>query len=291
MMTDALILEIPDSDEDRATWLENQLVSKRLPEVVAQLIAFKQIAAKDATTTKTLDLDEFVRKRGDALYQDGLKAISADDLHRLLQDPESLFQLQTLVFAHGSTYWDRIIQADPVRASQVLATGMEKEAAASSISKTPSSSKVFWWASLAAAAVVMLVVGFQVLSGRSNDLSSELAAASILGSNASAPEYFTQIADAGQAWNEIVYSDQTELLDGLAKFSVGCQKLIDAPHRPLGAKQKQWLKDKCGNWKAKIDSVHDRLAIKEISFAQAREETKQVVEKLVTALREQSELS
>ena len=294
MMTSPLILDIPEADEDRAAWLEKQLVSSRLPELVTQLAAFNEMAEQhDNTATTTFSLEEFVNRHGTAVYQKGLQTLSIDDAHSLLQNPESLLELQQLVFANGGKYWDSIIQTNQIVASPIEDRAADKDKAKVSPVPMPASdtnSKTWLWAGLAVAAALLIVVGLQLFSA-DNGFSSGLASTEILQSKGTAPDYFLAIADAGENWNEHTFGDREELLEGLSALSTSCERLIDAPHRPLNTDQSKWLVAKCTDWKGKIDGVRDRLVANEIDFAKASEETSEIVEKLVSALREKGELS
>ncbi len=284
MTAEALILNLPEQDSERAVWLEQQLVSDRLPELVAQLTMCSELSHSSDSSNDDFSVQGLVQEHGAAIFGSGLASLPAEVMHQLMQHPVSLHELQALVFANGGDYWDQIIQADSPVAKPNVSPASDRTSEDSG-----SKSKVGLWSVIALAAVLLIAVGSQMFSSGDNDLPSGLATASILKSEASAADYFSEIADAGEKWNETTFSDQTELLEGLAKFSDSCQKLIDAPHRPLDSNQKQWLKDKCGSWKGKIDSVHQRLAANQLDFKEASAEAEQIVTKLVTALRKQSQ--
>lgn len=103
-----------------------------------------------------------------------------------------------------------------------------------------------------------------------------------------ADAYLTQLASAANDWFKKRPEDATGLKTRITQFRDGCSTLIDSPHEPLEAEDREWLVEKCKAWRGKLD---EQLAAIDAGTdpLTVRESTDEIVNKLMTALRNRAE--
>lgn len=108
-------LDIPETREDIARWLEGYLMGPDLSDLVAQLSVFADEPGSSSPPLQLLlngDLPTVIRS--------GLSVLSLDQLQRLLAYPECLFDLQELILANESAFWDSLLTPIKHNSSSLL---------------------------------------------------------------------------------------------------------------------------------------------------------------------------
>jgi len=276
-------LDIPEEAAEIAGWLERHLVGTHLAELVAELTA----VAGPGTSLSLRQL--LTHHRADVLRR-GLDVLGPEKLRLLLHQPALLLELQELVLTEGEAYWDRV----PLTAEMRGAIEQAERSLQPSLKPKPrqrAESRAWfarpWLAALASAAAVLLVVsawefwlrpppgapGPDWGWARPGALSQEFPA----------PAYLARLAEAAAQWRQ----QRPQTADGLARrladLRLGCTTLLLAEHRPLDAKTRDWLRERCRAWADKLDQQLSALE-KGADPLQVRTEVDQIVDRLVDAL-------
>jgi len=178
----------------------------------------------------------------------------------LLRHPRLLLELQELILVEGGEYWQQraavdresrqILDRGWSRLDSFLATGGAGPIRARA-STTP------WYRR---ASVVSLATAAAVLTGvfvyerslppagwgwsRPGALRQELSAAA----------YLLLLADEADEWFKKRPEQASPLARRIAELRQGCSALILAEHRPLSARDRQWLVRTCREWAGELDS-------------------------------------
>lgn len=297
----SVALDLPDDPAEMPAWLERRLVGVELGALAAELEAVHGGAG-------TATLDSLLGDRRRAVLDEGLRALPPADVRALLTNPALLPQLQELVFAEGGPYWDRLGGAAAEHEALVDAGGRSLAAflrgerpetpAVLPLGPRDSRAKLRWYArpafvSLAtAAALVLAAVGYDRLAPQAG-LPPIVARAptgwgwnkpDALAQAGTPSEYLNRLADEAQEWFKKRPEDSAAVAKRIEEFREGCSALIFSEHRPLAAKDRRWLVEKCRAWAAKLDD-HVKALEAGRDPLQVRSDADQTVEKLVTALR------
>ena len=99
--------------------------------------------------------------------------------------------------------------------------------------------------------------------------------------------YLDRLADAAGEWFKKRPDDPIALARRIGEFRQGCSVLILSPHKPLSARDRAWLVEKCRAWAAKLDA---HLAALEAgaSAAKVRDDADATISKLIEALRDRA---
>ncbi|MCA9131089.1 MAG: hypothetical protein KDB22_28590 [Planctomycetales bacterium] len=305
-MNSLTLLEIPESDAQRPAWLEQQLVGTKLGDLVQQLrFVREQFPHSSPALVAETDLDTFLSDERDAVLQSGLAPLGERRLHALLQNPDLLLALQEFVLMHGGAYWTELIQ----QSTEVLKTGTaENRVTSASIDfaskrnerlvasegkqdgRRIQQRRTWLWASMAAAACVLVVTGI-ALNRSGNDRSSGWGFNNpdLFSTQATSSEYFASLANAANQWFDKPTPDSIALQKRLGEFSHGCAALIEAKHQPLSEPERAWLVAKCRDWKSKIDLLQTQLAAGNVSLEEGAAQAKELVDRMVSALRTESQ--
>jgi hypothetical protein len=303
------VLDIPDDPAELAGWLEQHLIGLDLNSVICQLRAFQK--EEPAPT----DLRETLAEWYEQVLAGGLKLLPVSVLQRLFAHPSLLLELQEEVCVNGGRYWDRL-ESPSEEIKQLVASSkaqLEERIRAESVPgprpmkknvqgqgeepqtlqfEQPRTTKSKWVGAvfaLAASVLVLLGTVAFLLMKEDGTTAQPTAVAwgwskpGVLDRQGSASEYLNHLADAAEQWNNKRPEEPRAIIDRLHEFRKGCSDLILAPHEPLAAEDRAWLKERCQAWAKKIDEHIVRAEAGEA--IEARSDADETVQKLVDALR------
>ena len=95
-------LEIPESHDDRITWLQREVMGTELPELVTELIAIGDVTDPPSEEAVTLVSDERILKQG-------LAWMEPEQIQVLLRNPVVLQTVQQTVLEEDPDYWSAIV--------------------------------------------------------------------------------------------------------------------------------------------------------------------------------------
>lgn len=281
------LLNMPDQHSARVQWLEQQLLSDQLGNLVDEL----SLIATDSPPTQSFDSS---RKK---VLQQGLRVLSESELHQLLSQPSLLLELQEDILIEGGAYWDRLkqqsyssqVQQNQQRLASALGLALpEASDMPDTIPFQPKTSGgwVAWMTSMAAA--VILFMALWTFWPPTQTTTPPKATGwgwnreGALAQTTTPLEYLNQLANAAKEWFNKSPEDAKAFAQRLLQFRQGCSRLILSEHPVLKPEDAQWLKDKCQAWAAKLDA---HLALIESGqFEQGREQTNETIQKLIQAL-------
>ena len=282
-------LDIPERNDDLASWLERELVDLHLLDLVAGLEVFRSRAGVAPT------LDDLLGDRTDAVLTSGLSALTTEQLRALLQHPRRLLDLQEQVLIRGGDYWRRL-PASPQTQSLVDTewTRLQSRLAhPSGAAPSPPAARLPRRGIVAriVAIAALVCVGvwgwwkFQAPPAappgwgwdRPDALTVDLGPR----------EYLQHLADGAQDWFNKRPETADALRTRLEQFRHGCDTLIAAEHPQLAPADRDWLRERCTAWRGKIDEHLAALAATG-NIATVRTAADATVEKLQTALRDRA---
>lgn len=256
------ILNIPENETELALWLESLLVSRDFGELVSQL-AFLGQGVSPAEST------EMPEQTKEAIIESGLSKVGPGQCRLLLRDPKLLIELNERIFETGSQYW--MSKLEPATADedqffnrtvsilggQPPSNSQDDVAAVSratdSVSEPSGFSRRQLLAMAASILAVVCGVYFFQSSGAASDTPWGWQSAQAMPEGVSADRYLRSLSDSAEEWFAQKSTTAEMLAANLQSLSTGCQRLIDAPHRPLSPEQRHWLVEKCELWKKDID--------------------------------------
>jgi len=301
------ILNIPDTRQELATWLDRQLVDLHLAQLVAEL----EYVAEDLNPPDfdVDSLDEILGDRRDSVLESGLRALDYDQCAALLTCPALLLDLQELVLIHGGRYWQRLLESETPAPQQVAKAKRKSEPKSAPVLLEPvkaasSSRTIAGWIVAVTTLVVLVSVGVwyqtpdlppvnQVAEDNEPDKPgvTPTMIASTWGFDNPAgfddsqtpSEYLNQLAEMASAWFNKRPESAEDLKVRLAQFRHGCETLLNAPHTALAPEDREWLKERCRTWAARIDAHH--AAVESENVLAVREEADETINRLINALR------
>jgi hypothetical protein len=104
----------------------------------------------------------------------------------------------------------------------------------------------------------------------------------VLASDASAAELYQTLASAAGEWSRKRPASAAELERRLAEFRHGCDTLLAAPLPQLPAAEREWLRERCTEWRSQLD---DRLA--DIRSGEPVEAVRQRADELAAGIAEE----
>lgn len=281
-----LITTIPDDPKEWAGWLEHHLVGLRLRDLIDEL---RLLPGSTSTPLKgMLDQKQLLDVR-----QRGLSVLSVSQIRGLFGSPEALLDLQEDVLLHGGDYWASLptsaeVQSAADRVKQRLGKlPIPAERAAVPVAKpeTKHSSRGLLIALTSVTA--LLLIGVLTWQMQPHGSGSILGQPGLLADDVSSSgEYLNRIANAGSQWFNQHPRDSAELVTLLKNVSNDCQILIDADHKALTPKDRDWFVEKCENWKNEFDTTLASLQSGQLTFDAAKAEADKTMMKLVNVVRE-----
>ncbi len=298
------ILNIPDTRQELATWLDRQLVDLHLAQLVAEL----EYVAEDLNPAdfEVDSLDGILGDRRDSVLESGLRSLDYDQCAALLTCPALLLELQELVLIHGGRYWQRLLESETPAPQQVAKEQRKTEPKSAPVLLEPvkpaSSSRTFaGWIVAVATLVVLVSIGVwyqtpdlppvnQVAENDGPEAEPTMIASTWGFDNPAGfddsqtpSEYLNQLAEMASAWFNKRPESAEDLKVRLAQFRHGCETLLNAPHTALAPEDREWLRERCRTWASKIETHHD--AVDSENVLAVREEADETINRLINALR------
>jgi hypothetical protein len=285
-----MCLTLPDQVDQLAAWLEGQLVGLHLAELAAELRAVHGDAAGPP-------LAEILRGREPQVLTEGLRGLSRRRLRLLLQHPDRLLELQTLVLAEGGPYWN-VVAAEDAELNDLFRRG-EQQLVDSAVVPRPEPVPIPWYrwpavVSLATAAAVLLAVWLglpylvpkPILPGPPS-VGWGWAKTEPPQGEVNAAAYLNRLADGAQEWFKRRPEDRMALARRILEFRQGCSTLIVGEHPPLADRDREWLVQQCRDWAKQFDEQLRTLEGGADVLA-VRHAMDKVAEEIVQALRERA---
>jgi hypothetical protein len=278
-------LDIPEFGPERDSWLDDQLASGQLPEVVAELLALQGLSRSRPDSLPAID--EWLGSRRDAFLAGGVATLDESQRRDLTRFPWLLLDLQSEIDAEGGDHWVDVAMRSADFAAVVERNREEAD-------RTPRSGRVSrrslgWIGSLAVIAATMAVawIGWRVVLipapapvGGWGWNQQDLFAGS-----PTAAEYLNRLADAGAKWRNKRPETKGEVGQRIREMRAGCQRLIDGKHPPLSDEQSASLQALCRKWAGQFDEVLANLDADRLEPIEARAAIDEIVDKLVARLR------
>jgi len=298
-----ITLDIPDDSSGLPSWLDRHLVGLDLAALVAELEAVHGPAM-----VPPVSLDQVLVARRDAILEQGLVALPADRLRTLLRCPTLLLDLQELILVEGGPYWRGLGQPSAEhrdlieRGRRGLENSFTAKGGAASSHRSDVLSKatpVAWyrrpWAvGLATAASVLAIV---VYERAARPVVPNVTATAGWGWNrpdalmemedVPPSDYLDRLADAASEWFKKRPENRVAMARRIVEFRQGCSVLILADHKPLSARERTWLVEKCRDWATKLDA-HLAAVKAGRDPLQVRAEVDETVNSLIRALRDRA---
>lgn len=303
------LLDIPDDDAQLPGWIEQMLVSPEFGEIASQLQFLNQSASSQGSSaivapTKSLD-DATLRE----IATDGLASRDLETCRQLLRHPQSLVDLNDLIFEHGSDYWmGKIPQpGEEGQASQaewlsqvrdqlfagVAEPSVARSANAGSAVASSGPTRRMWLAIAASIAAVGLGVAFSPLFDAPPQTAWGWMQEDALPANVSADKYLAATSDSVLQWFDRSNDTADELSANLQHLAAGCQKLIDAPHEPLSEVDRAWMLERCLAWQPAIHSLADSAAAlspdDQRAITEIRNDADDLVSRIANALKKRAQ--
>lgn len=290
------LLEIPESTSDLADWLEGHLVGLHLGTLVAELLAVHG-------EPDYLPLEQILGSDLPRVLNEGLQGVSRDKLVTMLKHPAVLLELQERVVLEGGPHWENRAQSNSEvlhevsegwkRLQTAISTPHQSGRTATPLPGGGSQNRLMRRSALLAiAALVLVALGlwqFQVVppQGIASRAAWGWDKPGAIPEDARSSEYLVALADAGKEWFNKTPDTAAELETRLKEFDAGCQRLIEAEHKPLTPEDKAWLVERCRKWKGRMEEHRAELA-RTGDVAKVRANADETVNALVKALRERA---
>lgn len=280
---------IPEDPDDQVVWLEQQLVGLDLGRLVGQLATLHG-PARGAEPSFSLLFTPYLA----AVLQVGLTALPRDLVRELLRHPRLLLELQERVLTEGGPYWDRVQRADAdlQGAAEAGWRRLQRVAPAADVSPGPRLPwyRRAWVASLATAAAALVAVGLWQAwwpGSAAAPTAWGWDRPGALPAGVSRGEYLRALAAVADEWSRKQPVTAPELARRILQFRQGCTTLLLADHEPLPEADRDWLKERCRRWAAKLDAELAALeAGKDVEAV--RRAVDETVRQLAAALRERA---
>lgn len=282
-------LDIPERNDELASWLERELLDVHLLELVAGLEAFRSAPAEAPA------IEDLLGDECEAVLTSGLSALTTAQLQALLRHPRRLLDLQELVLEQGGDYWQRL--PTPPQTQSLVDTAwaqiqshLTTPSTGASLARTvrPQRRQMLSRILAVAALICVGVWGwwkFQAPPAAPPGWGWDRPGA--LTMNLSPPEYLNHLAAGAQDWFNKRPDTADALRTRLEQFRHGCDTLIAADHPQLAARDRDWLRERCTAWRGRIDEHLAALAATS-EVAAVRSEADATVNKLIQALRDRA---
>lgn len=270
--------EIPEETVQLADWLERQVVGRELRQLVIELKAIL------GDTAPQESLNSICGDQLPDVLARGLAALDPARLRRLLKSPQSLFALQEQIFVEGGDYWETVPRSE-AHLQTVAARQPKLPAAVTPLKTPPRPFRLVWGAVgvIAAAACLFLAVSLRQPQPAAPTWGFDRPG--VLSAQMSPKEYLDSLADAAGDWFKKRPADSPALAKRLTEFRHGCDTLLAAEHPQLAAKDRDWLKERCGVWAGKIDGHLADLKAGTKTLEQVQTDADATINALVKALR------
>lgn len=285
---------IPVDHAEWPHWLERQLVSSQLGELIVEL---ETLRGENNNSDQTLD--DLCGSQLDQIMTLGLSVLSEMQMRSLLNQPALLLSLQEKVFVNGGHYWSQVERAGHVQDETTanwnrVATACELNtpsnvAPLSTKTSQPSNqSGRRQWLTAMGTVAALVVIGLGFWFSRPSGPTWGFDRGDLLTANVSAADYLNSLADASDDWFQQRPQQAQGVSQRISEFEHGCETLIAAPHTQLNTDDRRWLIEKCQLWKSKLSSHRTDLEAKRTTPDQARDAVDETVRSLQIALRQRA---
>ena len=280
-----IAMEIPNSPDEIADWLEMIVCGGDLRNLVSELSA---VSVSDGPSA---ELKQVLGSELPSVLEVGLPALQEETVRRLLSQPSLLLDLQELVMSEGGEHWQSKLRAD-VSVSTIERTRMSLEPLSSpkvdedQKASLPSLSGKHFWNSkgsvLSAIAATIMLVAFGTYWIQSSvpapsNIAWGWASENGVPVETDPQEYLRMLAKGADAWFKKTPTDHLSLKTRIEEFSAGCAQLVNAEHRPLNQEDRSWLREQCRGWQGQLEvlsasvSQRDFKKVKSMADEVARE--------------------
>lgn len=268
------LLTVPDDPAEVTGWLEAELLGPRLGRLVAELEVVHRPAADPL-------LDDVLDAYAPAVLAGGLAALPRAAVRVLLTHPALLPDLRDRVLDAGGAYWDRYLVTPESEAAAARVADRVRVAIAPAEPARPRGRWVGYAGTAAATATAVLAAvyllgGFRPPAVTGPDHGPEVAAAgwgfARVGTLPPAGDAATLTALAGLAdeWGRKRPETATDLARRLVEFREGCAAIQLAADLPLTEPTRRWLRLRCADWAAEIDThLRSLEATRDVAAARA----------------------
>ena len=281
-------LDLPESTGELTLWLEQHLLGPDLLDIVALLEAFHKQEADSPS------LAGICEGRLPSVFNQGLNALSEEQIRELLRHPRRLIELQQLILVNGDDYWtsQAFLAADGQttarnwnRLKSSLASDRQPQQAAAHVSPVARVQRrnFTWW--LTAVAATIAVGIFLVQPWKSGQWGWD--APGVLAVNLPADAYLEHLADKAGEYFQRPRTTSAELKQTVGQFRKSCDTLIRSAHPQLAQADRDWLRERCGAWAKKFDEQLAELERTD-DVAKVRTQSDGTVRTLIEKLRERA---
>ena len=249
-----IALDIPEEPEAIAAWLEQQMLTGDLLDLVTELEVIHGPPAE------RYRIEDVLGDQADNVLERGLATLSNESLRQLLTQPRLLFELQEYLLLEKATYWrDRLADADTQRAVAATKQHLLRKISGKKVEPPPASSQssAVWKAVLALAACLFIALGIGYWANRPPTPQPPVAWGWLnddaIPDDTSASEYLLKLADGGQQFFNKDPDDPAAFRQRVKEFRDGCQRLKNSTHSPLSKDDAQLLVGRCQRWLNELD--------------------------------------
>ncbi len=287
------VLTIPDDIAALPGWLDHQLLGPDLDLLAAEL------AVVNRPTSTVPVLADVLGDNAAEVLAGGLGSLPRSALVLLLRHPTLLAELRELVLTEGGPYWDTLVDDDLTAAGHRVAARI-RQAIGADPPAIPSGHGLPRWCGYAAtifatAAAVLVVVYLAGGLRQPGPQPAEVATAAWgftkvqdLPRDAGDTATLTALADLASEWQKKRPETALDLARRLIEFRGGCAAIQIVP-LPLSESQARWVRLRCGDWAAEIDS-HIRALEDGREVAVVRAAADRTAERIETELRARANL-
>lgn len=280
-----ILADMPDDAAQLGSWLDQQLVGIELAELVDELAVVSSRSAASAT------LDDVCGHRLGAVLTSGCRALDEATLGRILVQPDLLLELQARVLDSGEPYWRQpprttVHQAATAAVWSAISASLPLQGALPAVfpGRRPTKRWSTIGVSLAAiAASLLLLVGLWRGQTTPEQPWGWNRPDAFL-SQGGADQYLTHLASLGEEWFIAMPDSKPELAQRLNQMLAGCDALVAAKHADLAEPDRQWLRERCSQWRDKFAAQLRDLEGGQ-SIAQIQADADSTVRALLQALR------
>ncbi len=268
-------IRIQEEDAALSGWLEQQLLSDRLPDVIVQLDGL----LGDAKVSPSLA--DVLGEQQSQVLQSGLAALPRPSLHALLTHPRLLYDLQELVLIEGGDHWQQQLKPVNEQQWQDIRAAIEPAGNTKPDDDSEAGSRRKWLYVVAAIALALLVAFFPREKGptwgfdKPGTLTQDIPEAEML----------NLLSDAANAWFNKVPNDSASLRKRLVEFDHGCKTLLSAELPQLSAQTRETVFTACRNCRREIAS-HLAALQEGDDYETVREAANQSVRNLAAAMQQ-----
>jgi hypothetical protein len=284
-MTRIVALELPLNRQQLIPALEQLMMGLELVDFVAQ----QQIILGDKVGRRSLT--DICQTELPVVLEQGLSALSAEQLVELLNTPACLLELQEQIYIHGGEYWNQIPQTTEHRAAtqrlqNVVRAKLTKSAASVISQSVPlperkqAGSRPFWtWTGISTAISIAatLLLAIFVKAGPEPLAWSKPG---VLTQSQTGQNFKLHLARSAEELFADIPQNQAALEQRLEQTLYACDALLQAELTQLTPAERAELKQRCQNWRSQFAAQLADLRTNRKTAANVSQEYQQLGERL-----------